>query len=250
MIRTAQLRVYMPVDRVGTFDPHLDPRRAIVRVSDEFVWEGPTADDAYTAEWNDQVFVCPRYPRLRMLEGLLSFRDDHPGTTLTSELAVRRAAQEISRIRSSEPTARSYILTAAWHVPLRWFACFDPATRELYEAPHGTSIRYRTSVHEAAVRISRAVEILEDAGFADVLIQDVSDLEHWLREFAGDGLLELDYDDVARLFDDGSLAFDESGADINRSLSALERLEYDDASLAYAEVAGRWAPFQALAYVN
>jgi hypothetical protein len=241
----------MPAERVDRFDPHARSRRQIVRLSDEFMWQEPVTDDAYTARWRGASYVCPRYPRLRMLEGVLAFRSSHPGSALASEPAVRWAADELARIRHERPAARSYILTAPWHVPLRWFAAFDPSEREMYERPDGTvSIRYRTGVAEAAGRVERAVEILDDAGFGDGVVEDVRRLAHWLREFAGDGMLELDYDGVAELFPDGELAFDESAADVWSSLQALERLDYDEAGVSYAEVASRWAPAQALAYVN
>lgn len=235
---------------MASFDSHRDSGRALVRVTDEFVWEGPTSDDAYTAEWMGSTYVCPRFPRLRMLEGVLSFRDDHPGSALASELAVRRASQELARIRSLLPTARSYILTAAWHVPLRWFVCFDPAQREFYESRAGRSIRYRTELADALPRVTRAIDILEEAGFEDSVVEDVADLERWLHDFSNTGMLELDYHTVASLFSDGSIVLDESAAEVHRSLDALSRLDYEAAGEAYAAVAGRWAPAQALAYVN
>ncbi len=250
MIRTAQLRVYLPADRVGVFDPHRDPSRTITRVTAEFVWQGSTADDAYALEWEGGRYLCPRFTRLRMLEGLLAFRDDHPGSALASELAVRRASQELAKIRLRAPTARSYILTAPWHVPLRWFVCFAPDQRELYEGRYGAAIRYRASLRDAVPRVTRAIEILEEAGFDDDVIDDVIELERWLQDFAAAGMLELDYHSVAALFGDAELAFDESAGDVQRSLDALNRLDYEEAGLAYAEVATRWAPAQALAYVN
>ena len=40
--------------------------------------------------------------------------------------SAEKAAEQLEAIYS-QPLARSYILTSAWHVPLRWFAAFDPA---------------------------------------------------------------------------------------------------------------------------
>lgn len=221
-----------------------------MRVSDEFVWEGPTTDDAYTTEWNGVTFVCPRYTRLRMLEGVLAHRDDHPGTLLASELAVRRAAQEIDRIRAAVPSARSYIMTAPWHVPLRWFALFDPESRELLTTEAGATIRYRTDMSDALARIARAIGILDEAGFDVGVVEDAQEVEEWLAEFDPLGMVELHYHTVAGLFSDGELAMDESCADVHRSLDALERFDYEAAGRAYADVAGRWAAAQALTYVN
>ncbi len=250
MINSAQLRVYLPVDRIGRFDDHRRDGRRIVRSDDQFVWEEPTRDDAYTADWNGARYACLRYPRLRMLEGLLAFRNAYPGSSLTSDGAVRDAVQELAKIRSEAPTARSYILTAPWHVPLRWFICFDPSEREIYETPTGTSLRYRTLVADAITRVESGIAVLDGAGFDAPIIDDVRDLERWVREYSEDGMLELDYHTVSMLFPDGALAFDESAGEIKQSLDALERLDYEEAGEAYAEVASRWAPAQALAYVN
>ncbi len=250
MIRSAQLRIYLPKHRVDKFPPHSDPARAVVRVSDEFVWEGSTVDDAYTAEWGGETYVCPRYTRLRMLEGVVAHRNDYPGSLLTSELAVRRAAQEIDRIRTTAPAARSYIASAPWHVPLRWFALFDPESRELITADDGPTIRYRTALSDALTRIAHAVEVLEEAGFDEAVVEDAVELQRWLEEFSSSAMVELHYHSVARLFSDGDLAFDESCGDVTRSLAALERLDYEEAGRAYAAVASRWAPAQALSYVN
>ncbi len=250
MIRTAQLRVYVPKRGAGAFPPHLDPDRRILRVSDEFVWEGPTSDDAYTTQWNGATYVCPRYPRLRMLEGVLAHRIDHPGSMLASELAVRRASQEIDRIRASAPAARSHIVSAPWHVPLRWFALFDPEARELLSTGHGPTIRYRSGIGASLDRIATAIEILEAAGFDDSVIEDAHDVAEWLEGFTSTAMVELHYHTVARLFSDTDLVLDDSCACVHRSLEALERLDYEEAGRAYADVASRWAPAQMLAYVN
>ena len=50
--------------------------------------------------------------------------------------------------------------------------------------------------------------------------------------------------------DGGTLVLDESAAEVARSLEALKTYDYEEAGMAYAEVASRWAPAQALAYVN
>ncbi len=250
VINSAQLRVYLPADRAGRFDTHAFGRRRIVRASDDFVWEEPTKDDAFTTEWNGRAYACPRFPRLRMMEGVLAFRHANPGSALTSELAVRHAASELAAIRTTYPAARSYILTAPWHVPLRWFSAFDPSDRDLYEAPHGTSIRYRSLVSDAVERVAHTADVLEESGFDDHVVEDVADLERWLREFAGDAMVELDYHTVARLFPDAELAFDESGTDVVSSIAALEESDVEAAGVAYARVAARWAPVQALAYLN
>jgi hypothetical protein len=242
--------VYLPKDRVDGLPAHDRSDRGIMRVSGEFVWVGSTRNDAYTLEHDGVVYVCPRYPRLRMLEGIVSFRDDHPGSALAPEPAAQRALRELVRIRTDAPSVRSHILTSPWHVPLRWFACFSQDERELRSVDEGLTIRYRTLLADAIDRIERSIEVLEEAGFDQPVVDEVAQLAEWLSAFPTNGVLELDYHTVAGLFDDGSLAFDESAAEVHRSLGALSRLDYEAAGEAYTEVARRWAPYQALAYVN
>lgn len=222
----------------------------MMRVDDEFVFVEPTSEDALTAEWRGETWTCPRHPWLRMMEGILAFRNANPGSPFMSELAVRRAAQELRKIKNDDPTARSHILSSPWHVPLRWFACFSPDEREMYEAVHGPSIRYRTTIALALDRMGATITTLENAGFDDVIVADAADLEDWIAGFAEDGMLELDYHTVARHFPDAELVFDESADDVRRSLEALRSESWDEAGQAYSDVASRWMSAQALTYVN
>ena len=252
MIRTAYLRVYLPGERAGGSHPGgtLRPGANIVRVDDRFLWQESTSDDSLTVEWNGRSYVCPRFPRLRMLEGVIAFNRAYPATLLLPEPIVKSAAAELARMRSDSPRVRSHILASPWHVPLRWFAAFDPARRELYDASHGLSIRYRGLVGDGIDRIERAVEALEGAGFDDGVVNQVRNFERWMREFSRDGMLELDYGAVARLFSDGDLVLDESGTEVNASLGALAERDFESAGASYGAVAMRWAPVQALTYVN
>lgn len=250
MIRTAHLRVFVPAGRSRDYPVHALPQRSVMRVDDEFVFVEPIAEDALRTEWHDEQWICPRHPWLRMMEGILAWRNTHPGSPFMSELAVRRAAQELRRIKNDDPAARSHILSSPWHVPLRWFACFETDERELYEAPHGPSIRYRTTIALALDRMSSAIETLEHAGFDESIVGDAADLEAWISGFPEDAMLELDYHTVARHFPDAELVFDESAADVRRSLEALRSDEWDEAGQAYSDVASRWMSAQALTYVN
>jgi hypothetical protein len=98
--------------------------------------------------------------------------------------------------------------------------------------------------------VSRAIEVLESSGFEDEVVDQVKDLERWLREFPSDAMLELDYASVAGLFSDGDLVMDDSVEMVAASVDALERLDYEAAGRAYAVVASRWAQAQALMYIN
>ncbi len=251
MISASYLRVYSPSSRgeARSLASH-QWRRDVLRADGYFMWAESDQDDAFKVEWKGQTLVCPRNGRLRMLEGIVAFGNVHPGASLLPATAVQRAADELRRIRAGAPRARSHILTSPWQVPLRWFSAFDPADRELYDIGSEASLRYRTDLDAAADRVSRAVEIIDRAGFDDSLIDVVEDLERWLRGFPDGSMLELDYASVAEQFSAVELAFDESAAQIRESLDALEALDFERAGEKYAEVAARWVHAQALAYVN
>jgi hypothetical protein len=184
-----------------------------------------------------------------MLEGLLAFTTAFPNMPLLRDREISRYADELARLKS-EPGVRSYILSSPWHVPLRWFAAFRPAAREVYASGHGPAIRYRTTIAEAVDRVAWAVTVLDDAGFADGVVEQVRDLENWLREFSVDAMLELDYAGVASLFPESELVLDESATEVRKSLEALERGDYEEAGEFYMSVAARWAPVQALTFSN
>jgi hypothetical protein len=250
MIATAYLRVYVPAGRAADLPAHIPSRPAnVIRASDHFVWQESEIDDAYRVEWNGDSYRCPRFPRLRMLEGLLAFSNAYPNMPLLGDRELNRYADELARLKS-EPGVRSYILSSPWHVPLRWFSGFRPASREVYPSGHGPAIRYRTHVGDAVDRVSWAVGVLDDAGFTDSVVEQVRDLEGWLREFGVDHMLELDYAGVASLFPESELVLDESAAEVRKSLEALERGDFEEAGEFYMAVASRWAPAQAVTFSN
>jgi hypothetical protein len=218
------------------------------------VWEESTRNDAFVAEWHGRRWVCPRYPRLRMLEGLVAFSHSYPGPTsrlLVPERAVRRATAELEALYRRDPAARSHILTSGWHVPLRWFAAFVPAEREVVDLRDGTrTIRYRTAMAGARARVAEAIEVLDDAGFEDPVVSQVRDFIEWLEGFDDEAMVELDYGSVAGLFGDADLVMDDTVSDVHASLEALRREDYEEAGRHYGRAAGRWARAQALTYSN
>lgn len=259
MTRVAYLRVYLPMEVLAPeerrrWEFRAGPTRIeplpFIAETDYGLLSEPLGDDALIAEWSGRRFVCPRNPRLRVLEGVLAFHNAYPGSRLVPEEVVRRAATELERLRQVRPRARSHILTAPWHVPLRWFAAFSPEEREIRDTKSGPVIRYRTAREAASDRLTRAVEVLEDAGFDEEIIEEVEGLAEWVAEFPSDALVELDYAGVARLFEPGDLVVDESAADVWASLDALERGDFEEATVHYTTAATRWAEAQALTYSN
>jgi len=251
MAPSAYLRVYVP-DETGAVPEHLPaPGSGRVMVRGTYgVWFESLREDAFVIEQRGRRLVCPRHPRLRMLEGLLAFRHAYPpaiGESLVPETLARRAAAELALLQAEDPEARSHILTASFHVPLRWFAAFESTERELLPGP---GVRYRTTRRSALRRLERATRVLEDVGFDEDTVDLVRDLADWLRPFPTGSLVELDYGGVAGLFPEQELAADESAAELAASLAALQRGDLEEAGEYYAMVAGRWAPAQALARSN
>lgn len=249
MISTAYLRVYLPAERAGSWPTHdVDGQHDQLSMDGRFIWSEPLDSDAFVAVWNGDRYLCPRFPRLRMIEGILAVSGVAPSlgmltdderATLTHELEARRGTN-----------TRSHILASPWHVPLRWFSAFNPAERELIETPTGLTIRYRTELGEAADRVKWAASVLDAVGFADQIVEQVRDLEEWIGGFSAGSMLELDYGAVADDTPSGDLTFDESAAEVRESLEALERGDAAAARDAYMRVAGRWARRQAVMFAN
>lgn len=251
MIRAAYLRVYSPT-RFGEIRSVASSpwRRDVVKADGHFMWAESDVDDVFKVEWKGQTLTCPRNGRLRMLEGIVAFSNSHPGASLLPAAEVQRAADELARMKAGKPRAKSHILTSPWQVPLRWFSAFDPDDRELYDVGSDVSLRYRTDLELAVDRVTRAVEIIDRAGFDDGIVEMVEDLERWLKGFPDGSMLELDYASVAQQFSAVELAFDESVGQIRESLQALSDLDYETAGEKYAAVAAHWVQVQAPAHLN
>ena len=256
MARAAYLRVYIPAEQHPDMSEHVAQRvdAAPVLTRGEFgLSEESTRDDAFVIEHRGRRYVCPRYPRLRMLEGLIAFRNAFQGPTgavLVPQSAAERAARELERIYSRFPEARSHILTSSFYVPLRWFAAFDPEDRALVDASGGLTIRYRTEVAPALDRLRRVAEVLENAGFDEAVVGQVTGVVEWMEGFPADAVVELDYAGVASLFSEAELALDESAAEIGASIDALDHGDYEQAGELYAAAATRWAHAQSLSFLN
>lgn len=253
MIRAAFLRVYLREPVSAVLDVQADHEDGSF-LQDRFrLFEEPTGEEPLVAEWRGRRMACPRYYRLRSLEGLVAFHNayaDIGAGLIIPERVVRRASEELSRLDERHPGVRSHILTSPWHVPLRWFVAFDPSERLLREEVVGWSIRYRTSLPEATDRVVAALDTLRGSGVDDVMAGDLDELRLWLEDFPATAMVELDYADVAGLFDDTELIFDESAGDVQAALEALDRGDLTHAGEHYGAVARRWAPKIAVSYSN
>jgi hypothetical protein len=255
MARAAYLRVYLPAEQVGYFPEHVPPgggRRVLTRGTFG-VWGETPRNDAFITTHRGRRYVCPRFPRFRMLEGLIAFRAAYPDSTssvLIPDTMADAAERELDRLLAAGPI-RSHILTSPWHVPLRWFAAFAPDEREIVdEGGSGISIRYRTLQGDALRRLRRVTGVLEEAGFEDGVVEQLSDVVAWMGGFPPDAMVELDYAGVAGLFPDADLVLDETAAEIEVCVEALEEGDMERAGEAYATVASRWSHVRSIAHFN
>lgn len=266
MIRTSYLRVYQevsefPVEEAApwlseTSDPDGggDPVARSWLVSAALPPSMVTsAEGAFVRRLGEAVMVCPWRTRMRMLSGLLAFRESIPdeiADAFVPETEARRAAHELAKLGEQNPRLRSHILHANWHVPLRWFAAFDKSERVLVEDRQGLRIRYETTLPDARARIRRALEILEDSWGEDEVTDVMRELGEWLDSFGSAGLLELDYGSVAGLFSHDDLVEDQSAEQVWACLEALDAGDLLRAGRLFTGLTEKWAAARASEVVN
>jgi hypothetical protein len=262
--KTAWLRVYQPLEafpaseRSGLTsreDSEIPgPESWLVRavLPDGGAWVG-WGDGAYVREVGDKILVCPRRTRLRSLAGMLAFRDALPqevADAFVPEPQAHRAARELAAMGEQHPHARSHILHANWHVPLRWFVGFEAADRTLTEDKQGLKVRYEAPLSAAKARLARAMDILESSGLEGWAGEALAELGGWLDDFVGEGLLELDYGSVAELIAPDELADENSAADVWACLQSFSEGDEIRAQGLFQDLAARWAAIRAREIVN
>ncbi|HWB90025.1 MAG TPA: hypothetical protein VG872_12570 [Acidimicrobiia bacterium] len=245
MTKSSYLRVYSP-EVSGSSDPVPGFVRSYGLLSEA---EG---DSHWTVEWEGRRLVCPRNLRLRVLESTVAFANAFRGlgVGLVPEAAAQAADRELKAYHRSHPEHRSHILTSAWHVPVRWFVAFDPSAKEVYDRPEGPSLRFRTDIERARERIAAGLEILTSLTVFVGPAEELGQLLEWLQPFPDGSMLELDYAEVATLFDPNELVFDDSCDQIHQSLEALATGDMMRAGECYGRVVTRWAPAFSVTFSN
>lgn len=245
MTKTAFLRVYEP-EASGSADPVPGFVMQYGMLSEAAL------EDRLVSEWGGRQVVCPSNLRLRVLESTVAFANAFRGmgAGLIPEEAARLADRELRSYHRANPSHRSHVLTSPWHVPVRWFTAFDPAEREIYEGPSGARVRFRTGIEQARTRTARALDVLETLGAFQAPAEELGQLIDWLEPFREGSMIELDYHDVADLFDPGEIVFDDSCELVHRSLDALESGDMVLAGECYGRVVSRWAPAFSVTFSN
>jgi hypothetical protein len=191
-----------------------------------------------------EYYLCPSRTRLRVLAGLLSFREASPidlAEDFVSPAEAKKAAKELARLRRRDPSQVSFIHESPWHVPIRWFILFGDDERRLVERDDGGfRLTYLTLTRRAMRRAERAFPVLrrsELGPIADLILE----LHEWLSQFDPRSLLELDYDSLCDLMSWDELDDDHSARDVHDALAALASGEYPRSAELYQGVVGHWA---------
>lgn len=268
VIRTAYLRVYQPIDsfseqekkRWMAYSEDGDDatsgglRSWLVSASlPSSGLAGQLTEGCFVRRIDEKVFVCPWRTRLRMLAGLLAFRGSVPeevADVFVPRDQAERAAHELAAMGETDPEIKSHILHANWHVPLRWFAAFDPSERVLIEDRRGLRVRYEAALADGQRRLARALEILEASAIDSAVVEAVRELSEWLEEFPGEGIVELDYGGVSAAFAEDDLVNDQSAAEVWTCLQALATGDLQRAAETFEALSERWTEIRSFEVVN
>jgi hypothetical protein len=188
-------------------------------------------------------YYCPTHARLRWLLGLAAFERTIPGIAMPlffSADELTSARRELQRMERDHPGIRPPLVQSLWHVPPRWFVCFDDAERRIEQGGDHPTIRYETTVAAARARVGRALDTLTGGIVHPVIVGMIYELKEWLGSFSDRAVLELDYASVATLFDPDDLADDHSAADVWNAIGALGEGDGMKAGLYYRQVNERW----------
>ena len=266
MVPSAELRVYQPLE---AFPPHEQahwerhivdgavrlgrPRyRQDVTTSGHGVLMPGGQDGAYVKVVDGAYYVCPWRTKLRVLAGMISFRQaatfDDPSTFVTEEQA-RRARRELRRLRRRDPNQISAIMHSPWHVPVRWFVLVEDHERRLLEHHGHHRLSYLTTARRALVRAEEVVPPLrrsELGPIADLIV----DLHQWISLFDAGSILELDYGALSELMTWDEMDDDHSARELHDAIRALGEQRFPRSAELYQAVLSRAAELRSHESLN
>ena len=217
---------------------------------------------AFVLRQEGTLLVCPWESRLRCWTALREFLDGLPEPArevFFPRVVVEQAEADFTEWRRENPDAVPHILTATWHVPLRWFVLFRPDERILdlgnagepgAGSGSGRTLVYRTAMARARQRVARGLRTLQRTVEDGPVVAGVEDLARWLEAFHPRSVVELDYGGLVHLLDDATLTADRSTADVAEALAALAAGEPSTAAVAYERLVERWRGVQAREHAN
>ncbi|MFF3428926.1 hypothetical protein [Streptomyces sp. NPDC002602] len=206
--------------------------------------------DAFTAEWDGTLLVCPWRTRLRGWLALEELVEWFPRPLLDAALppaARRRATEEYEAWRERNPDGRPWIRTGVWQVPLRWFVLVADEEREYLP---GERLRYRTPMVQARRRLARGLRTLREAEGYGMLTEGLAEVGGWLEEFHPRSMVELDYGGLTHTLPEAGLAGDRSARDLARGIAELRAGDREGAARTYGELAERWQAVRERLFAN
>jgi hypothetical protein len=267
MVPAAELRVFQPLEAFPPQEqawweryivagaPHpVRPRYVNLATPAGLGFVHPAGEDgAHVKVVDGAYFVCPERTRLRVLAGLLAFRDAAPfegAEAFVPKSEARRARKLLGRMRRRNPGEVAAIMQSPWHVPVRWLVLFDDDERRLGEDELGRlRLRYRTSVRRALRRAGQAIPVLRRSDLGPIS-ELLLDLHEWIALFDTRSLLELDYGSLCDFLTWDELDDDRSVREMGRALDALERREFPRSAEIYQGVLSHWAEIRGHELLN
>ena len=217
-------RQHVTGERVGILSP-AEGEGALVRL----------VDGAY--------YVCPLRTRMRVLSGLLAFRESKPfdgAEAFVPANEAKRAAKDLAKLRRRRSSAVASILQSPWHVPIRWFVLFEDEERRIVERDGRHRLSYLTTTRRAMRRAEKAVPALRRSDLGPVA-EMIVELYRWLGAFDPGSLVELDYAGLCAFMTWDELDDDHSARDVQEALRALGSEELPRSAELYQSVIARWA---------
>jgi hypothetical protein len=266
MVPAAELRVYQPLEAFPAheqahWERHIvdgalrlgPPRyRQDVTPAGGGVLIPAGEDGAYVKVVDGAYYVCPWRTKLRVLAGLVSFRQaspfDDPSVFVTDEQA-RRARRELRRFRRRDPDQISTIMHSPWHVPVRWFVLFEDHERRLLEHAGHHRLSYLTMARRALARAEEVVPTLrrtELGPIADLVV----DLHQWISLFEANAIVELDYGGLSDLMTWDEMDDDHSARELHDAIRALNEQRFPRSAELYQAVLSRAAELRAHEALN
>lgn len=257
MVPAAELRVFQPLEAFtleeqARWERYIvagAPRSLRARYRDHATRTGlgfiePVDEDGASFKVVEGAYyVCPWRTRLRVLTGVLAFRDGPPfegAEAFVTRAEARRASRELHRLRRRNPAESATIMQSPWHVPVRWFVLFDDEERRIREIGGRHHLSYLTTTRKAIRRAERAVPVLrgsELGSIADLIV----DMHRWLGRFDPRSLIELDYGGLCQLVTWDEMDDDHSARDVRDALKALSAGEFPRSAELYQAALSRSA---------
>jgi len=252
-IACAYLRVYRPLDELPALERKLVTEAlrapaaigvAELRRYGLGLLEPDERSEVYELTHDGVRYVCPAHTRLRSLIGMMAFERSMPdgiAQLFFGPGVISDARRELDEIHTTQPELRPHLVQSPWHVPLRWFVCFEDAERRIEQGDDHLRIRYRTTLREARQRVQRALDVLKGGVVHPSIVGMVYELHEWLSGFGRPGMIELDYASVSMLFEDEELADDHSASDVWNAIYALADGDGMKSGLYYQRANERWS---------